>query len=74
MITQDINVCIKDLKNEDGVYSIKKGKSCLFMSDIDTLDNQLHKTPLYVMLTDDFKAVPILIGTCSVCIHQSCPY
>ena len=53
-----------ELKNKQGDFAIKKGKSCLFRAAKDTLLEHLESIPMYVMILDNFPKVPKLIGSC----------
>ncbi|XP_035387493.1 microtubule-associated protein 10 [Electrophorus electricus] len=45
------------------VYSFKKGKSCLFEINLNSLHAHLSNTPLYTMLLDVSGTIPKLIGS-----------
>ncbi|XP_033127757.1 microtubule-associated protein 10-like [Anneissia japonica] len=62
---------LKELKDHRGNFVFKKGKSCLFKSDIDNLLGHLKNTPLYVMILDMWPSVPKLVGNCSVSLQST---
>ncbi|ESP03826.1 hypothetical protein LOTGIDRAFT_156425 [Lottia gigantea] len=55
-----------ELQDNHGNYMVKKGKSCLFKTSVDSLKTHLSNTPLYVMALDMFPDTPKLIGNSSV--------
>ncbi|XP_071962350.1 uncharacterized protein [Antedon mediterranea] len=62
---------LKELKDHRGNFVFKKGKSCLFKSNIDNLVGHLSNTPLYVMVLDMWPTVPKLVGNCSVPLQNT---
>lgn len=66
-----------ELKDSDGNYIMKKGKSCLFKTTAASLHGHLCTTPLYIMLIDTYPDVPKLMGSfgvpldsCMACIMR----
>ena len=57
---------LNELKDKQGHFLVKKGKSCLFKIPPKTVHAHLMNTPLYVMLIDTYPDVPKLIGSCSI--------
>ena len=57
---------LTDLKDKNGVYQVKKGKSCLFKVPPNVLLSHLQNTPLYVMVIDTYPGTPKLVGNCTV--------
>ena len=62
----DIPIQFIELKDGDGHFRFKKGKSSLFKMSANMLYENLLSSPLYVMLVDTFPAVPKLLGSCSI--------
>ena len=48
---------LHELKDKDGDFPVKKGKSCLFKVPLKTLQNHLLNCPLYVMVIDTYPEV-----------------
>ncbi|KAJ8308842.1 hypothetical protein KUTeg_013716 [Tegillarca granosa] len=59
-----------ELKDRDGNFLMKKGKSCLFRITTDTLKMHLSNTPLYVMIIDNFPEVPKLMGNSTIPLNE----
>ncbi|KAK3583330.1 hypothetical protein CHS0354_038941 [Potamilus streckersoni] len=55
-----------ELKDRDGNFLMKRGKSCLFKMSPRALKSHLSSIPLYVMIIDTFPEVPKLLGTSSI--------
>ncbi|XP_050391476.1 microtubule-associated protein 10 [Patella vulgata] len=55
-----------ELQDNHGNYMVKKGKSCLFTTSVDSLKAHLLNTPLYVMVLDMYPETPKLVGNSSV--------
>lgn len=64
---QDLKKTLRELRNENNVFEVKSGKSCLFTSELKILCSQLQCTPVYVLVTDNFTKVPILVANSCVC-------
>ncbi|CAH1790778.1 unnamed protein product [Owenia fusiformis] len=57
---------LNELKDRNGYFVMKKGKTCLFKMAVETLHGHLTNTPLYVMIIDTFPTTPKLIGSCTI--------
>ena len=59
-----------ELKNKQGQFHIKKGKSCLFKATKELLLEHFEHIPMYVMVLDAFPKVPKFIGSCMIPLHN----
>ena len=57
---------LNELKDNEGSFPVKKGKSCLIQMDAKTLLNLLQNTPVYVMVVDIFHDPPKLVGNSTI--------
>ena len=66
----DVPQQFPDLKDKNGNFLVKKGKSCLFRISSKSLKNHLTNTPMYVMVLDHFEKVPKLLGNSTVPLDE----
>ncbi|XP_072031802.1 uncharacterized protein [Amphiura filiformis] len=60
---------LQELKDHKGNFVVKKGKSCMFKMNLETLQAHLCSAPLYVMLVDTWPEVPKLVASCTVSLE-----
>ena len=72
-IDQELNgipLQLQELKDHRGNFVMKKGKSCMFKMNLDTLHSHLSSAPLYVMLVDTWPEVPKLVANCTISLQD----
>ena len=62
---------LPELQDKNGNFVLRKGKSCLFKTSVHTLLHHLSHTPLYVLVTDTYPAVPKLVGNCTLRLDET---
>ncbi|XP_013379526.1 microtubule-associated protein 10 [Lingula anatina] len=67
----EIPAQFSELKDKQGNFPIKKGKSCLYKISAETLHMHLTNTPLYVMIIDTYPKVPKLLGSSTVTLQNT---
>uniref|UniRef100_A0A672J7L7 Microtubule-associated protein 10 C-terminal domain-containing protein n=1 Tax=Salarias fasciatus TaxID=181472 RepID=A0A672J7L7_SALFA len=62
---------IKDSQQRGGDYTFNKGKSCFFKMNLQSLHSHLSAAPLYGMVLDVKKEMPILVGSSLVSLAKA---